>query len=205
MTAPLMADISDPGEIVIAGVGLAAFAFYIGGDTPHVWDHNQINRQALRYATPVWVYGKAGGRGGGLAEGKAAKAACEALSIPPCAIRVDMEAREDVSYCDGFRDACAPYWHGVYGSASTVFTMPPGGAGYWVADWTGHPFEYNHPHVWATQYEDSAAAGTPWDWSELASLDHLWDRHAPATQREYLVVELPGGTTFKATSGMTLK
>jgi len=201
----LMADISDPGATVIGGPNLVAYAFYVGGNTPHAWTREQIGRQALRYAVPIWVYGLRPGQAGGETEGAKARAACEAFGIPPCGIRVDMEGSVDVAYLNAFRAACAPYWHGVYGQASTVFGNPPGGAGYWVADWTGHPFGYPHANVWATQYADAKQAGTPWDWSELANLDHCWDRHAPAVVREYICVELPDGQVFKATSGMRLK
>jgi hypothetical protein len=184
-TPPLMADWSDPGTSVISGPGLQAFAFYAGGNTPHDWDRNQVDRQTLRYAAPIWTYGHAGGRSGGLKEGAQAREQLrDFYEVPPgvgIACWIDLEGWVDQSYVEGFRDGIGPdYWHGCYGQASTVFANVHYGAGWWVADWTGHPFEYPHPNVTATQYEDAAAAGTPWDWSELASTGHLWDRHAAA-------------------------
>src|SRR6185437_12759724 len=52
-----------------------------------------------------------------------------------------METEVSVGYLRQFRAQVniAGYWYGPYGSASTVFGNPQGGAGYWVADWTGHP------------------------------------------------------------------
>lgn len=196
-TPPLMADISDPGTTVIEAPGLVAFAFYVGGNTPHVWDTGQVARQTLRYACPVWVYGLAGGHGGGLKEGAECKQALAAHGVPAgqeIAVRRDMEMAADVSWCDGFRAAIGPeYWCGTYGSAATVFANPPGGAGYWVADWVGHPYAYPHPHTWATQYDDSAQAGAPWDLSELNNLEHLWDRQ-PQAELDGHVTWWEGGT-----------
>src|SRR6185437_6296933 len=186
----LMADISDPGTIVIAGLNLVAFAFYLGrpGFTPHVWTEAQIDRQTLRYALPVWVPDLQP-RGDlspmqGAADGQDAAAALHQLGVPRgVAVRVDMETEVSVGYLRQFRSQLniAGYWYGPYGSASTVFGNPQGGAGYWVADWTGHPHEYDHPGVSATQYASASQAGTAWDLSELAprALGHLWDRRPP--------------------------
>lgn len=182
LVAPLlMADISDPGTTVIppSPAGLEAFAFYAGGNTPHVWTAAQIARQQLRFAVPVWVYGPGAS---GTADGQDAAAALRALGIPAgTAVRLDMETGVDTGYCRQFRAAvdAAGYWFGPYGSASSVFGNPHGGAGWWVADWTGHPHEYPHDHVWGTQYADAAQAGLPWDLSELSSLAHCWDRSPP--------------------------
>jgi Domain of unknown function (DUF1906) len=179
----LMADISDPGADVIGGPMLVAFAFYLGGNTPHVWTRAQLDRQTLRYAMPVWVYGARQGAAGGRAEGQDAAAALHALGVPRgVAVRVDMETAVDVDYLRTFREQVnlAGYWYGPYGSASTVFGNPQGGAGYWVADWTGLPHEFPHEHVTATQYASAEQANTPWDLSELVTLAHCWDRRPPA-------------------------
>lgn len=184
---PLMADIADPGQMVIAGPGVQAFAFYLGkpGQTPHVWTDAQLERQVLRYALPVWVPNLADlSPSAGAFDGQDAAAALHALGVPRgVAIRVDMETEVGVTYLRQFRSQVnlAGYWFGAYGSASTVFGNPPGGAGYWVADWTGDPHQYDHPGVSATQYASAGQAGTPWDLSELAphALHHLWDRRPP--------------------------
>ncbi len=185
MSTPLlMADISDPGGQVIAGTDLVAFAFYLGGATPHVWTRKQIDAQALRWAVPVWVYDQARPTADdGHADGQDAAAALHQMGAPPgVGIRVDMETSVNVAYLRAFRSAvnAGGYWYGTYGSASTVFANPPGGCGYWVADWTGSPFMYPDSRVWATQYADAQQAGTPWDWSELVDTSHCWDRRPPA-------------------------
>lgn len=191
----LIADISDPGTEVIAGPDLIGFVFYVGraGFTPHIWTGEQIARQTLRYAIPAWVPDldpPALNAANGANDGQDCAADLHALGVPAgVAVRVDLETATGAGvYLRNFRAQLnlAGYWFGSYGSASTVFSNPHGGAGWWVADWTGHPHDYPHPFVTMTQYADAAQAGTPWDLSEAApgATRHFWDRRPPTWQHD---------------------
>lgn len=190
----LIADISDPGEQVIDGPDLIGFAFYLGrpGATPHIWTREQVERQTLRYAVPVWVPDLAPAAlnpSQGAADGQDCAAELHAYGVPRgVAVRVDMETSVSPAYLRHFRAALnnAGYWYGPYGSSSTIFDNPHGGAGWWVADWTGHPHDYPHPWVTLTQFANAAEAGTPWDLSEAApgATRHMWDRRPPRWQQD---------------------
>lgn len=176
-----MGDWSNPGTSVITGVD--AFAFYIGGWTPHVWTQTQINAQTAHWALPIWVYDpNLPGSTQGNADGKAAVSALRALGVPAgVRIVVDMEQSVDVNYVSAFRYVVGPAGYHVclYGGASEVFKNWPSnaagpGGGWWVADWAGvGPFMYNHAGVWATQWTNETAT-TPWDQSVIADLTMLW-------------------------------
>src|SRR5258708_34543951 len=45
-------------------------AFYIGGDTPHVWTDAQISAVHDRWRLPIWVRSNPNGSGEGTAEGE---------------------------------------------------------------------------------------------------------------------------------------
>lgn len=72
---------------------------------------------------------------------------------------LDMETAVNVDYVKKYGRFLR--WFGyrtwVYGSASTVFGNPALD-GYWVADYTGQPFEYDHKEVRSTQYTDNPPA-----------------------------------------------
>lgn len=206
----LMADVSYPPAKAIAGKNLVAFNVYVGGWTPHPWSKDEVDRQKLRYALGTWVYdpNKPGGAQG-RDDAHACLAAAKRLGFPGgVRYAVDMEASVDWNYCHEFRNviAAAGCWTSVYGSASTVFRNYCPGGGFWVADWTGSPFEYNGAHVWATQYADAAQSGTDFDWSELANVDHLWEINppsppapapAPEQYAALVVPDLPSGVTSR--------
>jgi hypothetical protein len=71
----------------------------------------------------------------------------------------------------------------------------------WVATLDGTKSLPDMTGVTAVQWAGEGLTGGHYD--ESVVYDDAW--HAPAVVRDYLVVELPAGTTFKATSGMTLK
>lgn len=182
-----MGDWSNPGTSIIKNVD--AFAFYIGGWTPHVWTQTQIDAQTAHWALPIWVYDpNQPGSAKGQADGKAALSALDALNVPS-GVRVvaDMEGSIDEPYLAAFRNVIGPagYHMCIYGGPSTIFQNwpqnPAGpGGGWWVADWAGiGPFLYNHEGVWATQWTNSTST-TPWDQSVIADLTMLW-WHKPVT------------------------
>jgi hypothetical protein len=181
-----MADWSDPGTTVITGVDVVAF--YLGGWTPHVWTQTQINAQSVHWMMPIWVYNpNTPGGTQGVTDGKAIVSALHALGVPTgVRVAIDMESSIDEPYIAGVRNVIGPagYHVMIYGGPSTVFQNWPQnqngpGGGWWVADWLGHPFLYNHPGVWATQWTNPLNP-PPWDQSVVADLSYLW-WHKPVT------------------------
>ena len=181
-----MADWSNPGTTIITGVDIVAF--YLGGWTPHVWTQTQINAQSVHWMMPIWVYDPNNpGSSAGTADGQAALNAMQALNIPPgVRIVVDMESSVDHNYLAAFRYVIGPagYHMTIYGGPSTVFNNWPSnpagpGGGWWIADWTGTPYMYNHDGVWATQWTNSLNP-PPWDQSTTMDLSYLW-WHKPVT------------------------
>lgn len=141
-------DVSDPKGAV---TGYDVAGGYIGGNTPHVWTAEQWAEQPARFRNYIWVYD-----GGTAAIAAAANAvsALEALHVPkPAIVTLDMETGVNPDWVNTFADKIhSEGWATmVYGSPGTVFRNPPR-SGYWVADPTGHPHMYEHPHTRATQW-----------------------------------------------------
>jgi hypothetical protein len=134
-----------------APAGYSAVAGYIGGDTPHVWSHEEWARFGSLRKLPIYVRSSGGNA---VADATSALISLYSLGVPKNkAMALDLETQVNPSFVNEFVGIMN--WVGykvwVYGSASTVFKNPPGN-GYWVADYTGSPFMYNHAKVRATQY-----------------------------------------------------
>lgn len=205
-----MGDIADPGTMVVKE---EAVAFYIGGNTPHVWTAQQIHMQTARYRHPIWVYNP--GRPGadnGLVDGHKAVAQCKALGVPTeVSISFDMEAHVDEAYLTAVHSVVAPsgYWTSVYGSRDTITKNPAFGGGRWVADWldTGEPHLTGVPGEWACQFVNAGGKGNaaPWDLSLVKDITHLWDI-TQATREVATLVRLPSGsakTVYSYNGGVT--
>lgn len=165
----LMFDASSPPAT--APKGYNAVAGYIGGDTPHVWSKSEWGRFKGFKKLPVFVRSDPGAQSSTGTETDAFSVLASAydLGIPRgTAIALDFEAATDQAYYDLFSNIL--YFFGyhtwLYGSASTVFKVRANN--YWVADWTGKAFMYNHKGVAATQYEN----GTSYDSSTVTKLDY---------------------------------
>lgn len=186
MIAGYMIDISDPQDWNFTGTSVIperhhelprCNAFYIGGNTPHVYTDKQIETPTNEYRLPIWVYGK--GRNG-KADGQAAVSICTKLAMPKGKlICLDMETDVDKVYSSAFHDAVtsAGYVYVVYESESVSGNFV-GINGRWGANWT------NIIHIetgdWATQYASSEMTGHPFDISAVSSFDKLWRIHLPA-------------------------
>ena len=153
MTFELMADAAYAATIP---PGYAAAAGYYGGpDAYHVWPAGDWGRFP-GFRLPIWVGGTAGGE-----EGSVAVVDLHALGVPDGSLTViDMEIRNsntDVAYVQEFGAQLqhAGYKVWVYGSASTVFRLPPLN-GYWVASYGISMAEIERlmglGHVRAVQY-----------------------------------------------------
>lgn len=153
MTAPVqMADASNPAGVLPG----QAFAFYIGGNTPHVWTAAQVRRQGARPALPIWVHGL-----GQRANDEAAVAVMMLHRLGVAAgspVAIDMETSVDPDYVDIFTEYVNlyNYWCVVYGSTSTLFANPRRG-GYWAATLNGREEMLPGADIVATQWKDFGA------------------------------------------------
>jgi hypothetical protein len=130
--------------------------YYGGPDAYNVWSAAQWSQFAGNPKMPIWVGGF-----GGATEGEQAVLALQNLGVPQNVLTVlDMEGRVDKTYVDSFGSMLRQYGYKtlVYGSASTVFSNPQLN-GYWVANYTGYEFMYQHDGVRGTQY----ASGPDYD------------------------------------------
>jgi hypothetical protein len=129
-------------------------AFYIGGDTPHVWRMTEIDRSHTRYRLPIWVRSDPQAVNA-VIDARDAIDACDGVGLPNgCFVALDLETAYDPGYVIEFeREVNA---HGyqtlLYGSRSSLFDNP--GTFYWVAA-PGRPALYSEPGrtVVATQYD----------------------------------------------------
>lgn len=175
----------------ISGGPYDGVAFYIGGDTPHVWAPAEIHARPERYRLPIWVRSNpaSASPSGDVRE---ALAQLTALGAPKgCLVAWDSETSVDPSYIQSAYAVLAQGGYKMldYGSASTVYGNKNPDGYYWAADWT------NSPHVDAssviTQYQDFG----PFDESEAKSGLPFWDTRPgtpkpPPAKKE---VDVPSG------------
>lgn len=157
-----------------APAGYKAVAGYIGGDTPHVWTAEEWARFDGLKKLPIWVTSNPGATAGVKNDAFMALEQLYELGVPKgAAVALDFETAVDQYYAATFQNVLG--WAGfkmwLYGSASTLFQNV--GFNYWVADYTGNPFIYNHSGVRATQYESGQAYDSSlikqWDyWFSMA-------------------------------------
>jgi hypothetical protein len=164
----LMIDSAFPQGSVPAG--FHAVAGYLGGDTPHAWTKNEWGAFSTHRKLPIWVPAIAvGGSDSARSEAFSALSQLYHLGVPKGkAMVLDVEGAENPGYVTSFYNVIK--WAGfkmwVYGSASTVF-VNPACDGYWVADWTGTPHQYQKSFVRATQYASNIMLKTGYDASEV--------------------------------------
>jgi hypothetical protein len=192
--AGYMVDCSNPGQSNLTGQSAIpavdvhlprGTAFYLGGDTPHVWTLAQFKAQTNPYRLPLWVANPNKLTAAqGAADGRAAAAAAlDVFKMPvhqALMIGLDMETWQSVAYSRAFRDAvvAAGYWYTPYGSWSSVRGNYVGTCGYFSADWTDAA--HVDPDCWATQYASDTQLGKPFDLSAVASWAHVWNVSTPA-------------------------
>jgi hypothetical protein len=159
-------------------------AFYIGGDTPHVWTDAEIHATygRNRYRLPIFVRSNPAGMGEGHLEGGEAVAWMMRHHMPRgTTVALDYEAAIDDPYLEAF-DAVvtnAGYKTMLYGSESTVLSNHKPSGGYWVALWNNNP---NLPNGWAAhQYASDQMLGKSYDLSVVADWVPLWDMNGGPT------------------------
>jgi hypothetical protein len=154
-------------------------AFYVGGDTPHVWSDAEIGAQSARWRLPIYACSNPGSRN---ASSDAAEAVrwLRAHSVPAgTAVALDYETSVDGSYVTAFDAAirAAGWTLLLYGSLSSVTRNPRPSAGYWTASWTGAV--HLDGGAAATQWASDTQLGKPYDLSEVTDTLVLWDTQAP--------------------------
>lgn len=174
-----MYDASAPPAV--APAGMDAVAFYIGGDTPHVWTDAELARQGVRYRLPIWVRSNPVGLAEGTAEANQAVNWMRSHNQPKgTLVALDYETAVDDTYLAAFDRVVvsAGYLTTLYGSRSSVRqNTPRPSGGYWDADWTFTP--HLDPGSEETQYSDKGPDGT--DLSLVADNAPLWDTHPTPT------------------------
>ena len=149
------------------------FAFYIGGDTPHVWSSAEVAvlKQHYRYLLPIYVRSNPPGPGA-VADVAAAVAKLASLGAPQgCLVAWDYEVAVDVAYTATVYGllALAGYTLIDYGSRSYVTGNQNPDGYYWGADWTSVP--HLHAGDQITQYVNFSA----YDESLASSALPFWD------------------------------
>jgi hypothetical protein len=174
---------------------------YAGGASAyHTWTRAEWDAQPARWRLPIWVPDPAADPVG---QAHDCLGALGALGVPDgTAYSLDMETSSNSVFVHAFAKVTEEHYLCVpYGSAGNIFSLPPR-SGWWVADPTGVPHFYPHKGVVGTQWAFTPGYDESWFDDTLP----LWDTQVKApAQREYLVVELPGGQAFKALSGDRLK
>ncbi|GAA4626852.1 hypothetical protein GCM10023196_036790 [Actinoallomurus vinaceus] len=150
-------------------------AFYIGGDTPHVWTAEEIAAQPARYRLPIYVRSNPDSHDPHV-DAAEAIAQLHAFGAPRgCAVSLDLEMAVNASYVRAF-DAdivAAGYVTVEYGSLSAIFRNPRTSGGVWAAHYTGTP--HLEPGSVATQWADDQLLGTDYDASLIDDSVPLWD------------------------------
>jgi hypothetical protein len=155
----------------ISGGPYDIVAFYIGGDTPHIWTHEEINARPERYRLPIFVRSNPPGPGADV-DARDALAQLSALGAPRGSmVAWDSETSQRPDYIrEVYNVIHAAGYHLLdYGSVSDVFANQNPENYYWAADWTD--VRHIDPGSVMTQYisfkgydESSAQAGLPfWD------------------------------------------
>jgi hypothetical protein len=131
--------------------------FYAGGTNAfHIWTPGERELIKGRLTLPIWVPTPSLNSPTQVAEGIAAT--LKSLGIPSHAkpyraVMLDMETSTDAAWITLCCNKLAVYGYDsyIYGSASSVFSLPPR-SGYIVADPTGIAHIYDHADVVGTQY-----------------------------------------------------
>lgn len=151
-------------------------AFYIGGDTPHVWTDAEIKAVPDRWRLPIWVRSNPNGSTEGTSEGREVVKWLESHHVPKgCTVALDLETAIDNGYVHAFNSELlsAGYETLAYGSTSTLFQNSRPSAGYWAAEpGSGNGLPAG---LAAKQYEFDGG----WDLSVVADSLVLWEPNAP--------------------------
>ena len=123
--------------------GFDGWAFYLGGDTPHVWSKTEIDALPERFRLPIWTRSNPQ-QVNAATDVAMAIAQLETIGAPKgILVALDSETSVDPNYVAEFYYGLrnAGYTLIDYGSQSTVFGNKNPDGYYWGAEWT------NQPHI----------------------------------------------------------
>lgn len=156
-------------------------AFYVGGDTPHVYTDAQVAAIRARYGLPIWTgYDHTSD---GAAEAARVLAWLHAHRWKSgTLVGLDTEDLVIPEFIGPFNAAItAGGWLVLhYESKSSDGGNPPTSGGRWSADWTGIP--HLRPGDTATQYIPDAWLGAPYDLSVILATAPLHELNPPVTK-----------------------
>ena len=153
-----------------------AVAFYIGGNTPHVWTDRELGAMPQRWRLPIFTRSDPGSADSH-ADASHAIAWLQAHNVPKgSAVAWDLETSIAPGYIHAV-DALvseAGYSLVIYGSLSSIMSNPRPSAGYWTAHWD-EAGKLEPASAAATQYTSDGQLGKPWDLSVVSDSLVLWD------------------------------
>lgn len=169
--------------------GFDGVAFYIGGDTPHVWTLAEIEEQDVRFRLPIFTRSNPT-QAEATTDVADAVAQLKVISAPKgCLVAWDSETSVDPNYMAEvfYGLASAGYKLIDYGSQSTVFGNQNPDGYYWGGDWTD--VTHISPGDQMTQWESLNS----YDESTALATLPFWDTQKPSGGGgEIDVIEIPG-------------
>lgn len=155
--------------------GLDGWAFYIGGDTPHVWTPQEVSVIPTRYRLPIFTRDNPQSHSA-ITDVTAAVSKLTEIGAPKgILVAWDSETSVDPAYIQlvyGYLYA-AGYTLLDYGSLSTVFGNKNPDGYYWAAHWTNLP--HDEPGAVMTQWTAKGA----YDESNAQATLPFWDTQPP--------------------------
>ncbi len=168
-------------------------AFYIGGDTPHIWTVTEVKMQRARYRLPIYVRSNPAAADV-LRDVSEAVAQLQHLNAPRgCLVAWDSETSADPHYMLGVFQhlQLTGYTLIDYGSQSSVFGNESPDGYYWGADWTNRA--RIEPGDAGTQF----FSGRTYDLSVFRPGLPFWDTKTgavtqkPINWQEHMMQQLP--------------
>jgi hypothetical protein len=143
------------------------FAFYIGGDTPHIWTPAEVDRLKGKYRFLLPIFTRSNPPGpGALADVAEAQAYLKSVDAPPgIVVAWDSETAVDAAYIAQVYGLLAAGGDKLmdYGSQSFVTANRNPDGWYWGADWTSRPHMTSPDQMtqWASgAFDQSLASAT---------------------------------------------
>lgn len=170
-------NLPDPQPVVPVG------AFYLGGDTPHVYTDAQVAAIRARWGLPIWT--GFDHQSDGQLEAEKVVAWLRAHHWKPgTLVGLDTEDLVIPGFIGPFNAVVtAAGWLVLhYESKSSDGGNPPTSGGRWSADWTGIP--HLRPGDRATQYVPGAWLNQPYDLSLMLASAPLHELNPPVTHRQ---------------------